>query len=396
MDQLVIGCVRRVVLVCGKFLLRILRWLSISYWIPAPRPDPPDALNSSKWGTHRYIKIHDIKLHYVEKGSSSKPLMLFLHGLPDFWYSWRYQMHEFSQDYWTVALDLPGFGRSEPPIYSITYKVNNLARIVCSLINALGKSDCILIGNGAGAILGWHLVNQFPEKVSKYVMLGAPSEAVLQQLYDRGAIPLGTLLKAGFLSCRADILKYLARADDYSLFDDLLGANSKPQDLEAYKYTFAQRTALERALLAFRENFVDFFLEQYEFRVRKSSNTPGLFLFGEKFCSIDPEEYVPLLVHMYRPLETRFIPRVGHFMHQDNPKMVSKIISEFLREHTNRPKRSIVDAPARQILVKDVCDNCYGKEHSKPGVAHHDECANNCDGQEHRHIFTKVKVPISS
>ena len=36
--------------------------------------------------------------------------MLFLHGLPDFWYSWRYQMHEFSKDYWTVALDLPGFG----------------------------------------------------------------------------------------------------------------------------------------------------------------------------------------------------------------------------------------------------------------------------------------------
>uniref|UniRef100_A0A182YBN0 AB hydrolase-1 domain-containing protein n=1 Tax=Anopheles stephensi TaxID=30069 RepID=A0A182YBN0_ANOST len=395
MDQLVIGCLRRLVLVGWKFLLRVLSWLSVSYWIPTPRPNPPDTLTSSKWGTHRYIKIHDIKLHYVEKGSSSKPLMLFLHGLPDFWYSWRYQMHEFSQDFWTVALDLPGFGRSEPPVYSITYKVNNLARIICSLIHALGKSDCVLVGNGAGAMLGWHIVNQYPQKVSKYVMLGAPSEAVLQQLYDRGAIPLGTLLKAGLLACEGNFQTHLARAGDYALFDGLLGANSKPQDLEAYKYTFGQPAALERALTAFRENFVDFCLEEYEFQVRKASNTPGLFLFGESFCSVDHEEFVPLLLRIYHPLETRFVPRVGQFMHQDNPKTVNKCISEFVRAHSKPSKRSTVDAPDRQILVKEVCDNCYGREHSKT-EPHHAECAENCDGQEHRHIFTKTRVPISS
>ncbi|XP_052888201.1 epoxide hydrolase 4-like [Anopheles moucheti] len=395
MYQLVIGCLRRAVRVCGEFLLRLIRWLNVSYWIPAPRPNPPDTLNHSKWGTHRYIKIHDIKLHYVEKGSSSKPLMLFLHGLPDFWYTWRHQMHEFSRDYWTVALDLPGFGRSEPPLYRITYKINNLARIIASLIIALGKSDCILVGNGAGAILGWQFVNQYPEKVSKYVMLGTPSEGVLQQLFERSAIPVGTLLKSAFLLYGGSLPVLLGRTGDYALFDELLGANAKPQDLEAYKYTFAQPSALARALQAFRENFIDFFLEEYDFRIRKPSSMPGLFLFGEKDCLIDAEQYNALLLSVHQPLETRFVPRVGQFMHQDDPKTVNKSISEFLRGHPTLPTRVVNNEPEKQIVVKEICNNCYGKAYSE-AEAHHDDCVNNCDGQEHKHVFNTPRIPICS
>lgn len=46
------------------------------------------------------IYLQGIKIHYVEKGDRSKPLMLFVHGFPEFWYSWRYQVKEFSKDYW--------------------------------------------------------------------------------------------------------------------------------------------------------------------------------------------------------------------------------------------------------------------------------------------------------
>uniref|UniRef100_A0A182LX40 AB hydrolase-1 domain-containing protein n=1 Tax=Anopheles culicifacies TaxID=139723 RepID=A0A182LX40_9DIPT len=351
MDQLVLGCLRRVVLVCGAFVLRIIRWLNVTYWIPTPRPNPPDTLNHSKWGIHRYIEVNDIKLHYVEKGSSSKPMMLFLHGVPDFWYTWRYQMHEFSQDYWTIALDLPGFGRSEPPLHNATYKINNLARIICSLINTLGKSDCILVGNGAGAILGWQLVNQHPEKVSKYVMLGTPSEAILHQLFERGAMPLGTLLKSAFLLYGGRFPTVLARAGDYAMFDELLGANAKPQDLEAYKYTFVQPGALERAITAFRENFKIFFRVRYEYVAGKPSNIPGLFLFSEKDSFMDPEEFIALLLTVYQPLETRFVPRVGQLMHQDNPKLVNKCIIEFLSEWVPEPKGLDMNTPGKQILL---------------------------------------------
>lgn len=46
------------------------------------------------------IFFQDVRLHYVENGNKSKPLMLFIHGFPEFWYSWRHQLRDLSQDYW--------------------------------------------------------------------------------------------------------------------------------------------------------------------------------------------------------------------------------------------------------------------------------------------------------
>jgi len=46
------------------------------------------------------LYLQGVKIHYVEKGDRSKPLMLFIHGFPEFWYSWRHQLKEFSKDFW--------------------------------------------------------------------------------------------------------------------------------------------------------------------------------------------------------------------------------------------------------------------------------------------------------
>lgn len=54
-----------------------------------------------------------MRLHYIENGDPSKAMILFLHGFPEFWYSWRHQMIEFSKDFYTVALDLRGYGESD-------------------------------------------------------------------------------------------------------------------------------------------------------------------------------------------------------------------------------------------------------------------------------------------
>lgn len=60
-----------------------------------------------------YITTNGIKLHYVTQGEG--PLMLMLHGFPEFWYSWRHQIPEFAQDYKVVALDLRGYNESDKP-----------------------------------------------------------------------------------------------------------------------------------------------------------------------------------------------------------------------------------------------------------------------------------------
>ena len=83
----------------------------------------PDILQDPAYGTHKYVTANGIKFHYVANGTEGKPLMLFLHGYPEVgyikylwtivmcllhikWFSWRFQLLEFSRDYYTVAIDL--------------------------------------------------------------------------------------------------------------------------------------------------------------------------------------------------------------------------------------------------------------------------------------------------
>ena len=64
------------------------------------RTKPPDILHDPRWGSHRHAQLPGLRMHYVEKGDYSKPLMIFVHGFPEFWFSWRFQIEYFAKDYW--------------------------------------------------------------------------------------------------------------------------------------------------------------------------------------------------------------------------------------------------------------------------------------------------------
>ena len=77
-------------------------------------------------------------MHYVEKGDKTKPLMLFVHGFPEFWYSWRFQLNEFSKDYWTVAIDQRGYGESEKLDKMSDYHLDKMVEDIRQLVIHLG------------------------------------------------------------------------------------------------------------------------------------------------------------------------------------------------------------------------------------------------------------------
>ena len=90
--------------------------------IPVALSEPAVDIDKDPNLLHKYAENAGTKIHYVTMGSNQKPLMVFVHGFPDFWYSWRNQIQAFSANYQVVALDLRGYDLSDRPEGVENYK----------------------------------------------------------------------------------------------------------------------------------------------------------------------------------------------------------------------------------------------------------------------------------
>src|SRR5258706_3614464 len=94
---------------------------------------------------HSYAVVNDVRLHYVEQGTG--PLILFLHGFPEFWYSWKDLLPEFARDHHAVALDMRGYNLSAKPEAVDAYRVPVIVEDVRALAEKLKARKFILVGH---------------------------------------------------------------------------------------------------------------------------------------------------------------------------------------------------------------------------------------------------------
>ncbi|KAK7397161.1 hypothetical protein VNO78_18328 [Psophocarpus tetragonolobus] len=122
---------------------------------------------------HRRVEVNGIKMHIAEKGEG--PVVLFLHGFPELWYSWRHQIVGLSSlGYHAVAPDLRGYGDTEVPPSMSSYTCFHIVGDIIGLIDFLGVEQVFLVAHDWGAIIGWYLCMFRPEKVKAYVCLSVP------------------------------------------------------------------------------------------------------------------------------------------------------------------------------------------------------------------------------
>ena len=124
---------------------------------------------------HNYLETNGIRLHYVSEGEG--PLMLFLHGFPECWYSWRHQLGEFGQDYKAVAVDLRGYNQSDKPKEQSAYALSELIEDVRGAIRALGYDKCILVGHDWGGAIAWSFAYAYPGMLERLIVLNLPHPA---------------------------------------------------------------------------------------------------------------------------------------------------------------------------------------------------------------------------
>jgi pimeloyl-ACP methyl ester carboxylesterase len=121
--------------------------------------------------THRDVSANGIRLHVAELGAG--PLVVLLHGFPEFWWSWRHQMTGLAAaGFRTVAPDLRGYGASDKPPRG--YDAPTLAADVAGLIRALGEREAVVVGHDWGGHLAWTLAAMHPHAVRRLVAVSTP------------------------------------------------------------------------------------------------------------------------------------------------------------------------------------------------------------------------------
>jgi pimeloyl-ACP methyl ester carboxylesterase len=145
--------------------------------------DAQTLLVTGPW-THRFINANGNRFHIAECGVGR--LVLFLHGFPDFWWTWREQLSAFAgAGYRAVAMDLRGYGASDKPPRG--YDVYTLASDITGVIRALGERSALVVGHDWGGALGWAAATFHPRFIRRLAVIGAAHPLLLRRamLHDR-------------------------------------------------------------------------------------------------------------------------------------------------------------------------------------------------------------------
>ena len=121
--------------------------------------------------THDYADTNGVRLHYVTQGEG--PLVLLLHGFPEHWYSWRFQIGPLAEaGFRVVAPDLRGYNLSDKPRGG--YDIKNLTKDVRGLIRALGEQSATIVGHDWGGVIALQFPIDYAAACDRLVVMNAP------------------------------------------------------------------------------------------------------------------------------------------------------------------------------------------------------------------------------
>ena len=124
---------------------------------------------------HGFADNNGVKIHYVTVGEG--PLVVMIHGFPDYWYSWRDQIDVLKQDFKVVAIDQRGYNKSGQPEGVAAYAMPNLVRDVAAVIQHLGRDKATIVGHDWGGAVAWQFALNVPQMTERLIVMNLPHPA---------------------------------------------------------------------------------------------------------------------------------------------------------------------------------------------------------------------------
>lgn len=270
-----------------------------------------------------FTRVGEIDLHYVEDGSG--PLIVLLHGFPEFWYSWRKQIPALAAaGFRVIAPDLRGYNESSKPAGVDAYKMTEVARDIAGLIVQNG-GKCTLVGHDWGGYVAWYLTMLHPELVERLIILNAPHPKPLAREIARS---LEQKLRLSYqLFFHVPVVAELFLRLALPMMMRRTGRFT-PDDIRQYKPAWQKPGAIRSMLAYYRA------LSRSRGELRKLSRPitcPTLLIFGDRdpvFMRTATENFSDVVPN----IRVEHIPDAGHFVQTDAPEVVNRLIAEFAKQ----------------------------------------------------------------
>jgi pimeloyl-ACP methyl ester carboxylesterase len=288
----------------------------------------------------QYAAVNGIQLHYVVDGQG--PLIMFVHGFPEFWFEWEKQLVEFGKDYQAVAPDMRGYNLSSKPPNVEGYHIKDLIEDLRALAKYLGHEKMIMVAHDWGGAVAWSAAIRHPELLEKLIIINAPHPAV----FARELLNNSEQQKASqyMLMLRSAEAERILSENNYARLMDVLvqfGSKWEMSEEKRLKYldAWSQPGALTGSLNYYRASplyppaskkdeeqigsVLNLPKEMFEIKV------PTLVIWGEQDRALltgnldGLEEYI-------EDLTVKKIPGGSHWVIHEQPELVNTLIRDFI------------------------------------------------------------------
>ncbi|HUP25518.1 MAG TPA: alpha/beta hydrolase [Thermoanaerobaculia bacterium] len=281
---------------------------------------------------HGTADSNGVKIHYASLGSG--PPVVFIHGFPDFWYSWRHQMAALADaGFRAVAIDQRGYNQSDAPAGVESYAMPFLVGDVVAVIKSLGVEKATVVGHDWGGAVAWQVALNVPQVVDKLIILNLPHPNGMTR-------ELATNPEQQKNSEYARAFQVKTAKDP----DVMFGGPMTPQTISGWVRDPAARA---RYVEAFSRSDLDAMLNYYKANYPRP---PYEERWAELQENLGPKAQMPVLMFhglndtalnakglnetwdwLEKDLTLVTVPGAGHFVQQDAPEIVSDTMVWWLK-----------------------------------------------------------------